>query len=119
MDIREIRRQRLKEWFADKPLPKKEMSYISQLINGKSSFGERAAARIENDYGMPGGYLSQPYAASDSSQPTVVLDEQEERLITLFREFPDSAKTRTIREFEEKAKEFNELFDELLRRSKL
>ncbi len=57
MDIKDIRRKRLKEWFANKTLPEKEKSYLSQLINGKASFGERAARRLERDYGMPPGNL--------------------------------------------------------------
>lgn len=115
MDIREIRRQRLKEWFADKPLPKKEMSYISQLINGKSSFGEKAASRIENEYGMPGGYLSQPYGGQEDTSSLSVSGKQEEKLLRLFRELPDSEKEHMVKLFEEKVSEFNRLFDELLK----
>lgn len=57
MNIVDIRRKRLKEWFSDKPIPPKEKSFLSQLMNGKSSFGEKAARRIERDYGMPEGSL--------------------------------------------------------------
>lgn len=53
----ENRRERLKEWFAGKSLPAKEKSYLSQLMTGKASFGEKAARRIEGTYGMPPGYL--------------------------------------------------------------
>lgn len=53
----ENRRERLKEWFAGKSLPAKEKSYLSQLMTGKASFGEKAARRIECTYGMPPGYL--------------------------------------------------------------
>ncbi|ELQ9311801.1 hypothetical protein R3D73_004828 [Serratia marcescens] len=115
MDIREIRRQRLKEWFSDKPLPKREMSYISQLINGKSSFGEKAATRLESDYGMPPGYLSQPFNDDDDSPLIAVSNKQEEKLIKLFRELPDSEKEHMVALFESKVKEFNKLFDELLK----
>ncbi|VEJ54593.1 LexA family protein [Pragia fontium] len=59
MDIKKIRQKRLKHWFADKAIPQKEKSYLSQLINGKASFGERAARRLENTYGMPDKYLDQ------------------------------------------------------------
>ncbi|MFW7225364.1 MULTISPECIES: hypothetical protein [unclassified Serratia (in: enterobacteria)] len=115
MDIRETRRLRLKEWFADKPLPKHEISYISQLINGKSSFGERAAARIEKDYGMPSGYLSKPTDVNENSTGMIASNEQEERLLTLFRELPDSEKEHMVNLFHEKVNEYNKLFDELLR----
>lgn len=59
---KEIRRLRLKEWFKDKTLPPKEKSYLSQLMSGRASFGEKAARRIEQTYGMPEGYLDAEYA---------------------------------------------------------
>ncbi len=52
-----IRRDNLKRWFVDKSVPTSERSYFSQLMNGKSSFGEKAARRIESVCGMPHGYL--------------------------------------------------------------
>ncbi|MDR5020526.1 S24 family peptidase [Yersinia rochesterensis] len=68
MDIKDIRRLRLKEWFADKPLPEKEKSYLSQLITGKStSFGEKAARRLESTYGMPSGHLDLAVAQEKSN----------------------------------------------------
>lgn len=57
MDIVEIRRARLREWFADRSLPPKEKSYLSQLMSGTASFGEKAARRLEADLGMGDGYL--------------------------------------------------------------
>lgn len=57
MKIAEIRRIRLKEWFAERSIPEKEKSYLSQLISGKASFGEKAARRLEKDYGMGDEYL--------------------------------------------------------------
>lgn len=53
------RRARLREFFKNRGIPPKEKSYISQLMSGKSSFGERAARRLERDYGMGSGYLDQ------------------------------------------------------------
>lgn len=61
------RRMRLKAWFTDKTLPAKEKSYLSQLMGGKASFGEKAARRIEGSYGMPAGYLDEP--ADDIAKP--------------------------------------------------
>lgn len=55
--MKEIRRKKLETWFTGKTLPEKEKSYLSQLINGKSSFGEKAARRLEKTYGMPDLYL--------------------------------------------------------------
>lgn len=72
MNMTDNRRARLKEWFADKTLPTKEKSYLSQLLGGKASFGEKAARRIEGSYGMPAGYLDEepahkPVSASNVS----------------------------------------------------
>lgn len=69
MNKTETRRSRLRDWFASRSLPEKEKSYLSQLINGKASFGEKAARRLERDYGMADGYLdSEGSAASESSK---------------------------------------------------
>jgi phage repressor protein C with HTH and peptisase S24 domain len=57
MDKASIRRENLKAWFADKTLPEKEKSYLSQLINGSASFGEKAARRLEHDYNIPEDWL--------------------------------------------------------------
>ena len=51
------RRAKLKEWFSTRPIPIKEKSYISQLIRGRASFGEKAARRLEAAYDMGPGYL--------------------------------------------------------------
>lgn len=118
MDIKEIRRLRLRDWFSDKTLPEREKSYLSQLINGKGSFGERAARRIEADYGMPTGHLDKNYEVGNQGEPLapeIVLDEQEKKLISLFREFPASEKNAMIALFTSKHQEFNRLFDELLK----
>jgi hypothetical protein len=58
------RRARLREWFDRHPIPEKEKSYISQLINGKASFGEKAAERLESEYGMGKGYLDADSASN-------------------------------------------------------
>lgn len=64
MEISEIRRARLREWYENRAIPEKEKSYISQLMSGKASFGERAARRLERDYGMGDKYLDQMEAGS-------------------------------------------------------
>ena len=51
--INQIRRNNLKKWLAVRGIPAVEKSYFSQLINGKASFGEKAARRIELEYGLP------------------------------------------------------------------
>jgi hypothetical protein len=57
MEISDIRRAKLKQWFEKRAIPPKEKSYLSQLMTGTASFGERAARRLERDYGMDKGYL--------------------------------------------------------------
>ncbi|WNJ81649.1 hypothetical protein RJE46_10615 [Cedecea neteri] len=113
MDKKEIRRLRLKEWFADKAIPEREKSYISQLINGKASFGERAARRLEREYGMLSNYLD---SDPDGENPTQrVLNSQEERLIQLFSRLPESEKKHHLKALEEKVSEYERLFDEMLK----
>lgn len=56
-ELKELRAKNLKQWFSNKTVPPKEKSYISQLINGKASFGEKSARRLEYEYGMPQFYL--------------------------------------------------------------
>jgi phage repressor protein C with HTH and peptisase S24 domain len=68
MDIVELRREKLREWFKDRSIPANEKSYLSQLMNGKASFGEKAAARLERDYAMPEGYLVIPNAVTLSAR---------------------------------------------------
>lgn len=110
----DIRRKQLKAWFADKSLPEKEKSYLSQLINGKSSFGERAARRIESDYGMPEGYLDYEGDKSDTPSQDLILTAEELQLVRYFRGFPDSARKETLLEFETRFEKYNQLFHELL-----
>lgn len=116
--MRDIRRLRLKEWFADRTLPEREKSYLSQLINGKSSFGEKAARRIESDYGIPHGHLDQPPTDPDAaiSEAAISLDEQESKLIELFRCLPDTEKEHMVTLFNEKVIYYNKMFEELLQR---
>lgn len=67
----EIRRLRLAEWFENRSIPNDEKSYISQLINGKASFGEKAARRLESTYGMGLAYLDRlEVEATEEAMPT-------------------------------------------------
>jgi hypothetical protein len=59
MDIKETRRAQLKKWFAERDIPPKEKSYLSQLLSGTASFGERAARRLEAEYGMGHMFLDE------------------------------------------------------------
>ncbi len=59
------RTARLALWCADKAVPKAEKSYFSQLMGGKVPFGEKAARRIEMEYGMEKGWLDRPMESTD------------------------------------------------------
>lgn len=72
MDIQENRRIRLRAWFANRSLPANEKSYLSQLIGGKASFGEKAARRLEKDYKMGPGYLDEP--AGETGAKVTLID---------------------------------------------
>ncbi|MFZ6690252.1 hypothetical protein [Undibacterium sp. SXout20W] len=84
----EIRRKNLQKFFSKRSVPPTEKSYISQLLSGKASFGEKAARRLEIDYGMGDGYLdSNAYLTSDvddiSSATSVALPEHIQAVIDL------------------------------------
>ncbi|WP_445496655.1 hypothetical protein [Photorhabdus sp. SF281] len=112
MDIKSIRQKRLKEWFSTKALPEKEKSYLSQLINGKASFGERAARRLERDYHMPIGYLDSDTSTDEVSQCTE-LSKRQKILLELFDELPDSEADELLKTLEEKKRYYNQLLEEL------
>lgn len=65
MKIADKRRKKLKDWFDSNPIPASEKSYISQLMNGKASFGEKAARRLEITYEMPKYYLDDSMSAME------------------------------------------------------
>lgn len=69
MDIQETRRRKLRTWLQNRTAPTKEKSYFSQLLAGTSPFGERAARRIEREYGMGAGYLDLPASDVSSEKP--------------------------------------------------
>lgn len=101
-DLKPIRQQRLKEWFIDKPIPREESSYISQLMNGRSAFGPKAARRLEQSYGMPGGYLDEPYPEENKPSTIRDLDFRQLKLLELADDLPDSEVDEIIKLMEEK-----------------
>lgn len=58
-DMKLIRQKNLIKWFDQYPIHQSEKSLISQLKNGKGSFGEKLARRLERDYHMPSMYLDE------------------------------------------------------------
>ena len=95
MDTKEIRRKRLAAWFSSRTLPEKEKSYLSQLINGKASFGERAARRIERDYGMAPGYLDEEPMGEEIRSPRP-FDARHEELLDLFDRLKGKSKQEIL-----------------------
>lgn len=70
-DIADVRRERLREWFSTRSIPEKEKSYLSQLMGGKASFGERAARRLEKTYHMGEKYLDTAVGWAEASEGNV------------------------------------------------
>ena len=65
-ELKELRISNLRKFFENKTLPLKDKSLISQLMSGKSSFGEKVSRRLEDEYGMGHLYLDmQPEAQPD------------------------------------------------------
>ncbi|WP_336284189.1 hypothetical protein [Citrobacter arsenatis] len=132
MEIKDIRQQRLKEWFADKKLPPKDASFISQVIGGKF-IGERAARRLENDHGMPAFYLDTPFGEEVSSaenqtggSKSVMISGSDLRLkkaIELLDTLPDDEAELLLNEFlmkvESRVAYYDEKFREYVEKNKL
>lgn len=115
MKIQNIRQLRLKEWFTNRTLPEKEKSYLSQLINGKASFGEKAARRLERDYHMPDGFLDMDISGSENDvSGTMELTHRQKILLELFEGLPDSEADELLKTLEEKKRHYDQLLEELL-----
>lgn len=115
ISMKNIRQKKLKEWFSNKTLPEKEKSYLSQLLNGKASFGERAARRLEKDYHMPKGYLDDALNATCSENHyQIKLTPRQKVLLELFDALPDSEADALIKNLEEKKQHYDKLLAELL-----
>jgi hypothetical protein len=95
----EVRRAQLSKWVAKNGVPPAEKSYFSQLLSGDASFGEKAARRLEDDYGMGTGYLDRVDDTAQvlslkkkpevpSADPAVIADEIIE-LISLYQQASD------------------------------
>lgn len=100
MTITELRRENLRRWFSIRAIPNKEKSYLSQLmkVGGTASFGEKAARRLEKDYGMEPGYLDADPDLSLSSNSA-----EEERAAYLpkaLQQPGDEAENIEIRQFD-------------------
>ncbi|WP_407078475.1 hypothetical protein [Xenorhabdus bovienii] len=117
--MKNIRQQRLRDWFSGKNLPEKEKSYLSQLMNGKASFGEKAARRLERDYRMPDGYLDTDTNNSElGDQLQITLTPRQKILLELFDELPNSEADDLIKNLEEKKRHYDSLLEELLYKKK-
>ncbi|ELJ9990414.1 hypothetical protein VBR58_000810 [Citrobacter freundii] len=126
MELKDIRQKRLKEWFADKKLPPKDASFISQVIGGKF-IGERAARRLENDHGMPALYLDQPYNGEESEEKTKPDETQHtehgaarydyrlSKALSLLNSLPDDESDAFLDQFLSRLIERNEYYEERFR----
>lgn len=115
MDIKEIRKKRLAEWFENRPIPREESSYISQLIKGRASFGEKAARRLESTYDMPQQYLDEPFEEGAPERVSGIKDMnfRQIKLVELSKSLPDSEIDDIILMMEEKKRFYEARVDEL------
>lgn len=58
---KQTRRERLRAALAGRQIKTEDQSYVSQLLSGTASFGEKAARRLERDYLLPPMSLDQPF----------------------------------------------------------
>ncbi|ECI5353058.1 hypothetical protein DVF26_14285 [Salmonella enterica subsp. enterica] len=122
--MKDIRQKRLKEWFADKKLPPKDASFISQVIGGKF-IGERAARRLERDHGMPALYLDTPYdgenaalVSADVAVEDMGVSRYETRLkqaLLILESLPDTESDEFLNDFLAKLRKRNEYYEERFR----
>ncbi|WP_213322371.1 hypothetical protein [Klebsiella aerogenes] len=116
MEMKEIRRRRLKDWFADGKYPEKDSSYISQVINGKS-MGEKAARRIEREYGMPDLFLDKPYDAPEKA--SVELTTRQQRVIDLLDALPDDEVDEFINKLQDRKAFYDRRLKDYLAKNKI
>lgn len=107
MNIQDIRRANLRRWTTVHGVPSKEKSYFSQLLGG-ASFGERAARRLEADYGMGDQYLDQHVSALEDATPTAT--EFNQAAIALTNAIADAAKAGVSPEVFDALREMLRLF---------
>lgn len=62
MNIKETRKAQLRRWVAINGTPVAEKSYFSQVVTEDTSFGEKAARRLEEQYHMGAMFLDTPGA---------------------------------------------------------
>lgn len=131
MEIKDIRQLRLKEWFADKKLPPKDASFISQVIGGKF-IGEKAARRLERDHGIPHLFLDTPLEneAQDDSIPIHPgaggigkIEGMVKNLGDLLLTLPDDDAEKLLEEFlastKQRAEYYEQKYAEWLKKNKL
>ncbi|MGT2474578.1 hypothetical protein [Paraburkholderia terrae] len=127
MKISDTRRSRLTEWLDTHPTPAKEKSYFSQLVSGTASFGEKAARRIERQYGMEDGYLDRPLPSdhapsSDGDEPkgskvrALAADDRLETIMRLLPRLTETQKAEIANTMQAMADKNDRLLDELLAR---
>src|SRR5260364_422371 len=102
MNVAEIRRLRLKQWFADRTLPEKEKSYVSQLIHGKASFGDRAARRLERDYVMGSNFLDKYAETQIDTESTFPIHSRTQALFNLIASLSQTDQDKLIHALEKK-----------------
>lgn len=121
MKTAETRRRRLREWLDTHPTPTREKSYFSQLVSGTASFGEKAARRLEQQYGMEDGYLDSPMEAEiklrpDPREPARQAAERLDKIMRLLPRLTETQKAEIANTMQAMAEKNDRLLAELLAR---
>lgn len=108
-ELNSHRSARLREWFAGKEMPDREINTLNKLINGELSFTDKTARRVEEDYGMPIFYLDAGFTASSAYSPS----EQDKELLFYFHKLTNESRDDFLKQIKEKAEFYDRMFDEL------
>lgn len=113
MDIRDIRRRRLKQLIAQKKSDGEvknnadfarrhqiDTSYLSQILNGHRKIGEQAARKLEGQIGLSHGHL-------DGDDPIAGLSVHEREALYLIRLAPEDYRDRLLGVMEGKIDEWS------------
>lgn len=114
VNVTDIRRERLRAWFANRTLPPREKSYLSQLMGGKSSFGEKAARRLEQTYGMPPMYIDTPADGTTPAQPLPAFTPDQLMIATVWPHLPQEKKDELLEQMASDRERYKALLDALL-----
>lgn len=86
-------------------------------MGGNSSFGEKAARRLEQTYGMPDGFLDQDNSVTSISDVKYKeLSKEQIELLELYDSLPKEEAQKFLREMKAKKAHYDAIFEEMLKK---